>query len=490
MNNIEEIIKVALLGTEKYQSQLQDELADIGSKIEQADSDREAIFLKQATTTLLYEEAGQIPITIEEELPTCPEENKPTISAKNAQVLKTILATKDYVLFDYFIYQCQNQGLIVLPSLIPQLLEKAHTSYEQQSAALAICGEAGKWLCQLNPQWKKLLNKDTSVIDWETGSFEARKQHILNLRKTSPTVAIKLLEDAFPQESANNRYEFVLLLKHGLSIEDQDFLQKLIANDRSKKVKSLAQEYIKQIPESVINQIYLEYLAEALIIEQDKKLFKKKTNLAFNEQISPSDEIFDSGIDKVSSMRKVKDHEYWISQMLAVVHPESLAEKLKIDAQELLKLLLAHKKMELLFPSLVKAACIHKHQDWAKELATHGLGNDIDLLDVIPEEERTTFYPSFVEHHLSKLLYYLLQKGYPEIERKLASNILYTLKVKPYQLQQPDYQRLALLFPQNISDTLKQLSEEESKDYQHKYFIGQLMEIRRIMEVKHQLIWK
>jgi len=175
MSTSEEIIKTALLGTDKYEASLITPLQALGERIAQSEPDREATFLKQAISTLLYEEAGQQARELKQQISICPPEQKMIIPEENQQLLKAILQQKDQVLLDYVIHYCLKHQLVVSKGLVPQLLRFASENKARQADILSICGETGKWLCQLNPAWKKLLTQDESKADWETGTFGQMK---------------------------------------------------------------------------------------------------------------------------------------------------------------------------------------------------------------------------------------------------------------------------------------------------------------------------
>lgn len=488
MSITEEIIKTALLGTEKYSPQLAEPLQELGASITEVEQDREAVFYKQAYSSLLYEEAGQLPLKVATCFPSCPAETKRVIDPTNKSLLQTILSNKDQVLLDYFSNRCRAHEQVVMPELVPPLLEKARTTKEQAETLVNICGETGRWLCQLNTAWAKLLAEDKSDADWETGTLGQRKQYLIELRENHPTEVIELLKDTFPKENATNRLALLGVLRENLSLTDEDFLISL-QKDKSKKVKGLAQQLLQELPNSSINQAYVEWLSEVLVIEKKRKLLKKKISVVIREDHIPDETIFESGIERISAEKSVPDHIYWLVQMLAFVSPQVLADRLQIEVDQLLDLLLAHPQQPQFLPALVESSLRYKVLSWGLKLIKFPQAQIIELLALLTPEERMAYYPKFVSERLVTLLYYLVENDYEVMDKALAINMLFTLKGNPYQLQQPDYQQLALIFPREALSYLHDLCDEVPTNYQHRYFISQVMEMRRIVEIKQQLVW-
>ena len=136
------------------------------------------------------------------------------------------------------------------------------------------------------------------------------------------------LEEAFPQENANNRQEFLEILEIGLNISDAPFLE-LLMNDKSKKMKDLAMNLLRRIPDSSLNRLYTEFVFRALRVKEERVLiFGKKKVLEIDRQVQPSEALFKLGLSKMSSVKGVEDHQHWLEQTLPFVHPEALLRHL------------------------------------------------------------------------------------------------------------------------------------------------------------------
>lgn len=483
----EEIIKAALLGTGKYTPQPSAALGSTGSRIAGLTTDKEDKFLKLAITALLYEEAGRKPLAVEETMPVCPAEVKPAISHNLANRIGAALQSKDEVLFRYFIHTVLVSGAVMPSSLVPFILHKALDSRKDALSLIAVCGESGKWLCGLNPEWQKLSGDVVEENVWDTGSFEARKQYLSQLRTTDPSAALALLTDSIDKENAANRAAFIDVLDINLSLADEPLLL-LCLSDKSQKVKESANSLLQKLQGSAVNQRYLDHLLRVILIKDERyMLISKRKTLTIDESPLPGDDIYSSGIGKVSSDKGVPDYLYAIGQMLRYIDPAILSARLSVTADELITLLLQHKDGDYLRPFMAAAAVRFSNRVWAAKLLGDSKVVPISLLDALPPAERVHYYGQFVATGLPALLGYLFDEQYTPMPLALAKQVMEQLAKEPYSIQQPTYQRLALHVPANAMETLINLREAPGQEYQQKYFKAQVAEMVRIMDIKNSI---
>lgn len=479
-----DIIKAGLLGTDKYMPEPSGVLQDTGRKIKEQPGAKEDHFLKMAAAALLFEEAGAMPLPVDMSMPECPEEIKEVTGEKETEMIRAALAGKEEVLFRYLFFLVQSRNRVLAPQLIPDILNKA---LEQKSRAMnlvAACGETGKWLCALNESWASLSDESTEDNVWETGHFESRKQYLYRLRETDPAAAVALLAPALAQENAANRLAFLEQLGDTLSLADEPFLQSLL-KDKSQKVKETALEYLRHIQGSAINSMYLDHIVQLIRIEEERRLLiTKKKVLVIQDNIAPADALFATGIDKVSADKGVADHIYIAGQLLACIDPVVLAQRMGTTPSALIGLFLQHKEIKSLLPFLVRAAVAHTCRDWALALLQQPETQDIRLLEVLDEQERSAFYEQFLEGDIQALLAYILDPAYTIMPASLATKLLEQLGKHPYNITQPVYQRLALHLPDAAAGRLKAYADDAREDYQSRYFKAQAVEMLRIMDLK------
>lgn len=479
-----EIVKAGLLGTDKYMPGTIVPLKEIQEKLDSQSLGKEDRFLKLAATVLLYEECGKLPKKTDLSLPVCPGETADTISVSVASIMESVLVNKQEVLFQYLIFICNNKKQVLAPELVPLVLNKA---LEHKKTALPLvmsCGKLGQWLCQLNPEWTILLDESVEGDIWNTGNHESRKVFLTTLREKSPGEALSLLQDSIGEENAANRLSFLEVLAINLSMHDEPFLQSL-AKDKSQKVKDVALGFLRRIQGSAINKMYLDFLLKVISFKEERHLliYKKKV-ISIDETIVADEEIFKTGIAKLSSEKGVNDQIYVVAQLLVNIDPVLLAEKFQLSEQELLAAFLAHKEVKTLLPFLGKAAVLFKNKNWAMALLQTKQVRDIGLLDVLSEVERQDFYEQFLDQDMQSVLQYMLNATYKSVSPAIAEKLLTHLSRNPYNITQPVYQRLALHLPQGFLSKLQTLLKSTEYDYQARYFRSQVSEMISIIETK------
>ncbi|WP_221391088.1 DUF5691 domain-containing protein [Dyadobacter sp. NIV53] len=479
-----EILKAGLLGTDKYMPGSIAPLKEVQEKLESHNSGKEDRFLKLAAIALLYEECGRLPEKADLNLPVCPEETAVLISNSVASIMESVLINKQEVLFQYLIFICNCKKQVLSPELVPIVLNKALEHKKTARPLVDSCGKLGKWLCQLNPEWAILLDESVEGDIWNTGNHESRKSFLTILRENNPAEALLLLQETISEENAVNRLSFLEVLTISLSIQDEPFLQGL-ARDKSQKVKDAAMGFLRMIPGSAINKMYLDFLSKAIHFKEERHLliYKKKV-LYIDETIIADGEIFKTGISRLSSEKGVNDQVYVIGQLLANMDPIILEEKFQISEQDLLSALLAHKEVKTLIPFIGKAAVSFKNKNWAIALLQTKSIRDIGLLNVLSEDERQGFYEQFLDHDIQPVLNVMLNNMDTPIMPAIAEKLLTHLSRNPYNITQPVYQLLALHLPQGFLNKLQALLKGTEQDYQSRYFRSQVSEMISIIETK------
>lgn len=483
-----EILKAALLGTDRHMPEIPKDAAAIYTKIQALTTSKEDRFLKTAFTSILCEEAGAKPLTIHTQLPECPPEPLAIITGKPAAFLQSALADQQEILFDFLVFRLVQRNEVVQPRLVPAILNRALEKNTNRQQLLDICGSTGQWLCGLNPQWKELrsgIQVEENI--WETGTMAERKLFFSALRKTGSHAAIALLETTWTQENAGNRLAFVELLNEGLSLADEPFLQNLLT-DKSQKVRQTAIGLLRQIQGSALNRSYLEWLLRMLEVREERHLLvTKKKKIFIAEDVIPDESIFKSGIEKMSTEKGVQDHVFIAGQLLSAIDPAELSNRLAIDDQQLITLFLEHPGAKALIPFLTSAAAHFKNKAWALALLHRGDARDIRLLDALTPAERLPFFLQFLNGNAANLFAYLLDDAYTILPERLSEQLLDHLSKFPYHITQATYQRLALQLPANIMPVLKKYAEDPRQDYQLRYFKNQASEMMRLVELRKNI---
>ncbi|SEI98702.1 hypothetical protein SAMN05216327_105130 [Dyadobacter sp. SG02] len=483
-----EILKAALLGTDRHMPDISKEAPEIYTRINALPTSKEDRFLKMAFTSIIYEEAGTKPVTIDAHLPECPAESRTVVTGQLAALLQSAMKDQNDVLFGFLVFRIVQRNEVVQPQLVPALLNKALERKNDKEQLLGICGMTGQWLCDLNPQWKVLRDgtRDEENV-WETGSTESRKTFLTALRKTDPNAAIALLEGTLSQENANNRLAFLQLLNDGLSLSDEPFLQKLLT-DKSQKVRETVVGMLRQIQGSAVNRSHFEWLLRMIGVQEERHLLvTKKKKLVISDAVMPDESIFKTGVERVSTEKGVQDHVFIAGQLLSAIDPAALSESMELTDQQSIGLFLEHPAAKALLPFLTSAAVQFRNKAWALALLHRGDARDIGLLNALTPVERLPFYLQFLNGNASNLFAYLLDDAYSPLPIRLAEQLLDHLSKFPYHITQPVYQRLALQLPAGIMPVLKKYAEDPRQDYQLRYFKNQMSEMMRLVELKKNI---
>lgn len=152
----------------------------------------------------------------------------------------------------------RQQGLGFPYSLLPQALGSSRNDIR---AALApVLGERGHWLSQFNSAWQWVaqqaclpgqtdgLPNDAATI-WQEGTLGQRSEILRRVRAVEPAQARAWLEGVWKQEKAEARCTFLKALEHGLSADDEAFLEQAL-DDRAGSVRAEAVALLARLPGS------------------------------------------------------------------------------------------------------------------------------------------------------------------------------------------------------------------------------------------------
>ncbi len=487
MSRMEPILKASLLGTDKWMPPLDDLPESIGARIQENAADREDAFLKYAGLLLIAHEAGALTAEVSQPIDTCAADTLPEITGEKAALLRECLKENDELLTGYFAAYCRHAGWIAPGDTIPALLDMAVKIKKLRKELLACTGATGKWLTSFNPYWQELVFSkpgDPDEETWETGHEAERVQFVETLRKKDPARAVALLEKAMPEENAAARLAFLQTLHTGKSLADEAFLTSLL-NDKSKQVKAEALYLLKTIPGTRLNQKFLDYCKAVCSIREERYLLlAKRKVLHIAENMEPSKELFEAGINKVSSLKGMADHLSWFAECLSFTHPDLLASALGTTADILFDLLYGNKELEPLRIHISMAAVNFRHTEWVRKLIGQGVSVNGTLLNVLPFGEAVQHLPRLLQTDAGSVLQMLESQAYTELPNETARDVFFYLKDNPYTIPKTDYRKLALYFPVSSLRFIREWINAGAIPNQNPFFINQCMEMEKIVAAK------
>ena len=397
------IIHTALLGTEKKQvgpEELPPDLAAIAEQLRQSGGNREELFLQLSSIAFNYRRCGMLPYYKEGvSISTSPPEENSYCPPAAIQALKDILSMENNALLGYWLRLCQERKWLVIPDLLPALLQLGEMQKTLRPMLVDCGGKRAQWLAGFNPDWKFVGTGKPSEAEagsdedlWQTGTPEQRRQILAQLRQTDPDKAREWLQQTWPQEDANSRADLLRQLLVRSSEKDLSFLESLLT-EKSKKVKEEAMSLLKTIPESSIVQAYWNLLQQAINVKKEKSLLGlvNKSTLQISLPADIDEAIFKSGIEKLSNLKTVSDEQYIIAQLIVAAPPYLWEAHFGLTPPEIVALFGKTKETAPLTEALGVAAGRWGSKDWAPAFLADESRFYPDLLPLLSLADREKY---------------------------------------------------------------------------------------------------
>ncbi|MFT3826241.1 MAG: DUF5691 domain-containing protein [Chitinophagaceae bacterium] len=482
------IVNTALLGTDKRQvnaQELPQALLEATGLLQQEERDKEDAFLQTASLAFNYRQCGAEPlkkegITISKALP----EEKQYCPPQAAQALKDTLFEESIPLQTLWLQQCIAADQLIIPELIPILLSLGKQQKKLQPLLAACAGKRGEWLTRLNPEWNFSINATDEEL-WQTGSPEQRKSVWQQKRLADPVTARDWLQQTWPQEDANTKADLLALMNVNISAVDIPFLEGL-SNEKSKKVKDAAIKLLKLIPESQIVQKYQQVLRVAFTLKKEKALLGMISKTALQLQLPViDDQVFKSGIEKLSNNKALTDDEFIASQLISNVPPAFWETHWASTPEEIIGLLQKDKTGLKLFPAFVTATVTFKDRRWAQALMQFSEIFYLDILPLLPVEQQEHYSLRFVEKHPDDIISYAVRRD-SEWSHSLTRQVFIHTAKQPYQYNRSFYSNNIHLFPVSIITELEKCTPS-NEAYAASVWNNTQTIITRLLNLKKQI---
>ncbi|OZI06302.1 hypothetical protein BWI93_21060 [Siphonobacter sp. BAB-5385] len=341
MNTWNELVQVALLGTEKGRFSLETLPESIQQALAQTNpQDREGFFLQAAALTHQYERAGrQAPVLESPGVPLAEAEEKAVAPTEAVRILKTLLDQQPLnpVLLGLLLQKIAQKDWIVPPAWLVSLLNIGLDSV--QEALIPVQGKRGEWLRNFYEPWKA----KASEASWEEGKISERKQVLTTLRKQNPTAARERLEQAWPELNARERKDFLDVLFLDLSPADEPFLRQVQQELKGNKpiqqeTRQLLIRLLATLPDSperrLVQQEMRKYVVREKkllgLVSSDPKLVLPETEDAFFS-MERFHQHWGFAAQPTDSYQYQSLIEYWFTEALVLVDPRVWKEELKTD---------------------------------------------------------------------------------------------------------------------------------------------------------------
>jgi hypothetical protein len=460
------IISTAMMGTDKKSINTQELPADllVAAELINANekTDKEEKFLQIAAVAFNYRQAGVQPLHKEAvTLPLAPAEEKSYCSAGAIQVLKEIMLEESIPLLKLWLQHCYSKQQIVEPEMLPLLLETGMQQKSLQTLISTCCGKRGEWLSRFNSTWNFSSNQTAEEL-WQTGTPEQRKGILVETRKTDPALAREWVQQSWPQEDANTKTSFLECLSQNLSGDDISFLESLVG-EKSKKVKEETIHLLKQIPNSSIIQKYLDVVKSAVSLKKEKAMLglTSKNILLFQLPANISDDIFKTGIEKLSSQKNITDETFILYQLVSYTPPQFWESHLNASPGEVIKLFNNSEEGKNMLPAVGMAVGRFKTNHWAPYFTNDENRLYPDLIPLLPFEAQEKYLQKHFDKAADTIINYAT-KMKNEWSVDLTKHIFKHIAKNPYQYNRSFYNQYVDLIPvQSVTELEKCTPPEE-----------------------------
>lgn len=467
---LDEIIKTALLGTDRYIPEGGLGFTDIMQNVASRQSDKEACFLTQSGIYFLLKDAAPaLCEVVPDEYPVPVGENR--IHERTAKVVQRALADDNVTLLHYAIHRLTHERQIISPVLVPDFLEKYSTESVWRTRLIPLCGQTGQNMIRL----KSLTGESVQTVQTDMATADATgiREWIIGIRNEQPSAlwepdegkTVSTFEEIISREKADKRAEWMELLETGLGEADIPFLaQQLKA--KSKTVKAVALRLLMQVEGSEVQADFCTLLRELITLEE-RALFmglKKTTSFvpATTHVLSETQKAY--GLEEMSSEKLITDVMHHLYQCVALMPLSLIATCFNISEQEVIDKLYTEWNHAYIRKAFIQQAYTYKHPLLLKALVEKE--NDSGLPDLLPFDDACALYLRWIKNANSanqRIAYATALFGrlfretdYPELPIEVVKVILQLLHFNSYCLQGKQYYRLGLNLPAAVRSLLQQ----------------------------------
>lgn len=487
----DDIVNKALLGTEKAPP----DLADLPSPARdlvtiELTGNREDDFMRLAALTWQFRQSGAIPMDFKTLSHSVAEPETWTYCNQEADsTLRTTLQEDLPEFLTLWLQLCHNRKQLVWPERIPRLFEITARRKNLRSIVREVCGKRGEWLSLQNPQWNYAVVADEKNT-WETGAPDERRALLFELRTTDPEAGRKLLQSTWAAEGANEKTAFLEIMRRNLSESDLEWLESL--KEKAQKVNVAVMELLKAIPASTMVRDYTTLAMSIIKIKTGKALLGLLNTeaIVIDDTIIIPENIFKTGIEKLSSTKNVSDHQFVLAQIIAFVPPSAWCTHFSKNTDETVDLFEKEKRTAFFLPALADAAVRFRAVDWARTLlkkAAPFLTNEniASLIQALPENERDGYAQEHLTGSIDEIVRIMVENE-AEWSLSFTRALFKHTASQSHQYNRPFYRWICAHIPVTILDELDNFTPDDEN--KKAYWKNQRDELARLLSIKQQIL--
>jgi Family of unknown function (DUF5691) len=255
---MDELTRIALVGTSKSVGTTAEE-HPADTLLDEQTIDAEEALLLRAAVRSIFDQSGCMPSKDVRPVSPAPPDEAPCGSVRLAGLLQNSLIADPKGLLIEFLQQMKECRVVAPYDLLPQAL--CVTDTEVREHLLLVLGERGRWLAGFQTDWAWVhtgtatltgSDRDSLQSVWEHGSIHERCSALATIRRGDAAEGRSALNATFAQEKAEHRGRLLLTLEHGLSYDDEAFLESCL-DDRSTQVREAAADLLVLLPGSALS---------------------------------------------------------------------------------------------------------------------------------------------------------------------------------------------------------------------------------------------
>ncbi|MFO1424380.1 MAG: DUF5691 domain-containing protein [Candidatus Competibacteraceae bacterium] len=215
------------------------------------------------------------------------------------------------------------------PRLLPRALELGRKSIGLREPLRQALGQRGAWLAGQNPDWNYAVLAGVEPAEqrlWDEGDIDQRVAFLRRLRADDPAEARRLLEAAFPCETARHRALLLPCFGERLGLDDEPFLAATLASDRSKDVRLAAAALLARLPASAFARRMVARLEPC--VRSERKLLRTVTVIDPPLSFAPEWKA-DALEEQPPASVKLGARAWWLSQIVSYAPLDWWEEKLQ-----------------------------------------------------------------------------------------------------------------------------------------------------------------
>jgi Family of unknown function (DUF5691) len=389
----QELLKTAILGTEKYKlylTQFDNQLGEVLNRLDV--SDVEGSLLAASGTLALYQRGGKLCVSHKQTQDKawcqgCELDDLPYCGAGVGEHFGLMLNGKYSELLPEWLTALKESGKLIHPIYLPDILTLGLRRHNLREAILLVLGKRGFWLAALNPEWNYVISEYT-VKDWVTISTDTKILVLKKLRATDREAALNQLQSVWKKETVEMRASLLETLEVALSIEDEPFLEAAL-DDKRKQVRDVAARLLAKLPESRLVQRMIQRVIDLI------QFTGREVRVIYPKESTR--EMMRDGVNEAKYNSDFVDKANLLLQMLSCVPPSFWSQTWGKTPLELVGIVDGSEWERLMITGWSQAAVQYQDVDWGEAVVlaiAKGMGQKwntfscSELLGILPQVRR------------------------------------------------------------------------------------------------------